>query len=119
MTSDPFYKDLNPISFLDRSAHVYPDKPALIYGDITYTYQDFYNRVNKLAGALQKEGIKILTISLGISHTCVMYCENEKIKLSCFVNSSLPLSAGRRRRRNNSPRCPGPCPIAPRDELFP
>ena len=58
MTSDPFYKDLNPISFLDRSAHVYPDKPALSYGDITHTYQDFYNRVNKLAGALQKEGIK-------------------------------------------------------------
>ena len=58
MTTDPFYKDLNPVSFLDRSVHVYPDKPALIYGDITYTYQDFYNRVNKLAGALQKQGIK-------------------------------------------------------------
>ena len=58
MTVDPFYKDLNPISFLDRSAHVYPDKPALTYGDITYTYEDFYNRVNKLAGALLKEGIK-------------------------------------------------------------
>ena len=58
MTGDPFYKDLNPISFLDRSADVSPDKPALSYGDITHTYQDFYNRVNKLAGALQKEGIK-------------------------------------------------------------
>ena len=58
MTTDPFYKDLNPVSFLDRSVHVYPDTPALIYGDITYTYQDFYNRVNKLAGALQKQGIK-------------------------------------------------------------
>ena len=58
MTTSPFYKDLNPISFLDRSAFVYPDKPALSYGDITYTYQEFYDRVNKLAGALQQEQIK-------------------------------------------------------------
>ena len=58
MTDNTFYKTLSPISFLDRSADVYPDKPALIHGDITYTYRDFYNRVNKLAGALLKEGIK-------------------------------------------------------------
>ena len=58
MTDNMFYKTLSPISFLDRSAEVYPDKPALSYGDITYTYQDFYDRVNKLAGALLKEGVK-------------------------------------------------------------
>ena len=58
MTNNTFYKPLSPISFLDRSADVYPDKPPLIHGDITYTYRDFYNRVNKLAGALLKEGIK-------------------------------------------------------------
>ena len=58
MTDNTFYKTLSPISFLDRSADVYPNKPALIHGDITYTYRDFYNRVNKLAGALLKEGIK-------------------------------------------------------------
>ena len=58
MTNNTFYKTLSPISFLDRSADVYPNKPALIHGDITYTYRDFYNRVNKLAGALLKEGIK-------------------------------------------------------------
>ena len=58
MTTSAFYKDLNPISFLDRSAFVYPDKPALSYGDITYTYQEFYDRVNKLAGALQQAQIK-------------------------------------------------------------
>ena len=58
MTNNTFYKPLSPISFLARSADVYPDKPPLIHGDITYTYRDFYNRVNKLAGALLKEGIK-------------------------------------------------------------
>ena len=57
MTTDAFYKDLNPISFLDRSAFVYPDKPALSYGDTIYTYKEFYDRVNKLAGALQQEQI--------------------------------------------------------------
>ena len=42
MTDNTFYKTLSPISFLDRSADVYPNKPALIHGDITYTYRDFY-----------------------------------------------------------------------------
>ena len=43
---------------MDRSAYVYPDKPAIIYGDRTITYAQFYQRVNKLAGALKNCGIK-------------------------------------------------------------
>ena len=48
---------LNPISFLDRSAAVYPDKPAVIYGDRTYDYSEFAGRVNRQAGALKQAGI--------------------------------------------------------------
>ncbi|HAL47011.1 MAG TPA: acyl-CoA synthetase, partial [Dehalococcoidia bacterium] len=48
---------LNPISFLDRSAAVYPDKPAVVYGDRTYSYSEFADRVNRLAGALKQAGV--------------------------------------------------------------
>ena len=52
------FKNLNPISFLDRSSFVYPDKPAIIYGDLTYTYGEMATRVNALAGALLNDGIE-------------------------------------------------------------
>ena len=52
------FKNLNPISFLDRSSFVYPDKPAIIYGNLTYTYAEMAARVNALAGALLREGIE-------------------------------------------------------------
>mgnify|MGYP001286833978 FL=1 len=52
------FKNLNPISFLDRSSFVYPDKPAIIYGDLTYTYAEMATRVNALAGALLSEGVE-------------------------------------------------------------
>ena len=58
MTNGVSFQDLNPISFLDRSVGVYPNKPAVIYNDRTYTYSEFAERVNKLAGALRQVGVK-------------------------------------------------------------
>ena len=52
------YHSLNPVSFLDRSAFVYPDKPAVVYGETRYTYAQFNKRVNKLASALQNVGVR-------------------------------------------------------------
>ena len=51
------FHDLNPLSFLDRSAKVYPNKPAVIYNDRVYTYSEMDDRVNKLAGALRQAGV--------------------------------------------------------------
>ena len=47
------FQDLTPLSFLDRSASVYPNKPAVIYNETTYTYAQLDDRVNRLAGALR------------------------------------------------------------------
>ncbi len=58
MPNSVSFQDLTPLSFLDRSASVYPNKPAVIYGDTTYTYADLDDRVNKLAGALKSIGVK-------------------------------------------------------------
>ena len=52
------YNNLSPLSFLDRSAFVYPNKPAVVYKDRRYTYAEFNERVNRLAGALKKSGIQ-------------------------------------------------------------
>ena len=51
------YQSLNPLSFLDRSAFVYPDKPAVVYKDRSYTYSEFSHRVDQLASALKQAGV--------------------------------------------------------------
>ena len=57
MPNSVSFHDLNPLAFLDRSASVYPNKPAVIYNDTTYTYTEFNDRVNSLAGALRQAGV--------------------------------------------------------------
>lgn len=57
MQSKVSYESLTPLTFLQRSATVYPDKIAVKYGPIRHTYSEFYERVLKLADALQKSGV--------------------------------------------------------------
>ena len=56
-TADVNHDILSPVSFLDRSARVYPDKTAVIYGDRRYSYREFQARVRRLASALLDAGI--------------------------------------------------------------
>ena len=51
------HAQLTPLSFLERSALVYPDKPAVIHGDRVYTYAQFHDRVNRLGSALLAAGV--------------------------------------------------------------
>jgi fatty-acyl-CoA synthase len=48
---------LTPLRFLQRSADVYRNKPAVVYGDRTMTYPDLSERANRLASALARIGI--------------------------------------------------------------
>jgi len=52
-----WYDALNPLDFLERSAMVYADKPAVVYGRTQYTYGEVQTRVNQLAGALKQTGV--------------------------------------------------------------
>ena len=52
------YQPLTPLSFLARSALVYPDHPAIVHGKQRTTYAAFYGRARQLAAALVKAGIK-------------------------------------------------------------
>ena len=51
------FAPLTPLSFLERSASVYPDKTAVIHGDLRFTYRQFRDRCRKLAAALARRGI--------------------------------------------------------------
>ena len=48
---------LTPLSFLARAAAVYPDKLAIVHGDVRYTYREFYARCRQFADALRRRGI--------------------------------------------------------------
>ena len=52
------YQPLTPISFLERSARLFPDRPAVIDGETRFTYREFRQRVEELAGGLVKLGVK-------------------------------------------------------------
>ena len=49
--------ELTPVGFLRRSAYVFPDKPAVVYGERRYTYREFEERVNRLASRLRDTGL--------------------------------------------------------------
>ncbi|MBC7469021.1 MAG: acyl-CoA synthetase [Ramlibacter sp.] len=48
---------LTPLSFLERSAEVYPERLAVIHGDLRRTWSEVYARSRQLASALQRHGI--------------------------------------------------------------
>lgn len=52
------YSHLTPLSFLARTARVFPDKDALVYRQQRWTYAQFAARVNQLASALQRWGLQ-------------------------------------------------------------
>jgi fatty-acyl-CoA synthase len=51
------YFPLTPISFIKRSAAVYAQKTAVIHGELSYSYAEFYQRCRRLASALTRRGI--------------------------------------------------------------
>ena len=51
------YVPLTPLSFLARSAAVYPDRTAWIHGPRRASYTEFYARCRRLASALTRRGI--------------------------------------------------------------
>ena len=64
------YQPLTPLSFLERSAKVYPAHTAIIHGQQRFTYAEFYARSRKLASALASRGIgKGDTVSVMLANT--------------------------------------------------
>ncbi|WP_119458890.1 acyl-CoA synthetase [Rhodospirillaceae bacterium SYSU D60014] len=51
------YVPLTPLSFLNRAATIYPNKPAVIHGDRVFSYATFRERCRRLASALARRGV--------------------------------------------------------------
>src|SRR3990172_11685348 len=56
-TSPQHLVPLSPISFLERSALVYGDRPGVVDGDIRLTYAELLERSRLLAGGLREAGV--------------------------------------------------------------
>ena len=68
------YVPLSPLSFLPRSAQVFPRKIALIHGDLRQTWSDTYARCRRLASALGRIGVgRGDTVAVLAPNTPAMY----------------------------------------------
>lgn len=56
--TDANHVALSPVSFLPRTANVFPDRKAVVYGTRSYTWSQVYDRCRSLASALQKHGVE-------------------------------------------------------------
>jgi len=67
------HQPLTPLTYLSRAAHIFPDHPAIVHGDLKRTYSDFYTRSRQLASALSKRGIgRGDTVSAMLANTPAM-----------------------------------------------
>jgi fatty-acyl-CoA synthase len=67
------FQPLTPLTFLERSAKVYPDHTAIIHGKARVNYRTFYTRCRKLASALAKAGIRRAdTVAVLLANTPAM-----------------------------------------------
>ncbi|MBS0317096.1 MAG: acyl-CoA synthetase, partial [Proteobacteria bacterium] len=64
---------LSPLSFIARSAEVYPDRLAVVHGALRRTWGELYRRCVQLAGALARHGVgKNDTVAVMLPNTPAM-----------------------------------------------
>jgi fatty-acyl-CoA synthase len=52
------YAALTPVSFLAKAASVYPERVAIVHGDLRRTWRETFDRARRLASALTRRGVK-------------------------------------------------------------
>jgi fatty-acyl-CoA synthase len=68
------YTPLTPLTFLERAAYVYPERPSVIHGSQRFTWRETYARCRRLASALVRRGIgKNDTVALMAPNIPAMY----------------------------------------------
>ncbi|RPG86778.1 MAG: acyl-CoA synthetase, partial [Candidatus Puniceispirillum sp. TMED245] len=55
--NDANFVPLSPLSFITRTADLFPDRTAVIYGARRYTWAESYARMRRLASALTNAGL--------------------------------------------------------------
>ncbi len=68
------FTQLSPLSFIRRTASVYPEYPSIIHGQRHFTWSETYARCRQLASALSQRGIGAGdTVAALVSNTPAMY----------------------------------------------
>ncbi|MGJ3260650.1 MAG: acyl-CoA synthetase [Rhodospirillales bacterium] len=83
------YTPLSPLSFIRRTAAVYPDMTSVIHGKRRYTWAETYARCKRLGSALAKRGVgKGDTVAVMASNTPEMYeCAFGPAMIGAVVNT--------------------------------
>ncbi|BDI04818.1 acyl-CoA synthetase [Sphaerotilus microaerophilus] len=72
--NDANFVALSPLSFLERTARVYPQRLALVHGGLRQTWAQTFERCRRLASALSKRGIGLGdTVAAMLPNTPPMY----------------------------------------------
>ncbi|HEX8963492.1 MAG TPA: acyl-CoA synthetase [Rhodocyclaceae bacterium] len=68
------YVPLTPLSFLDRTAYIYPQRTSVIHGKRRYTWKETYARCRRLASMLEAKGIGVGdTVAVMLNNTPEMF----------------------------------------------
>jgi len=68
------YQALTPLSFLPRTAAVFPERTSIIHGEQRFTWSQTYRRARQLASALVKRGVGVGdTVSILAPNTPPMF----------------------------------------------
>jgi len=51
------FTPLSPLTFIERAASVYPERTAVIYGELRRNWADTYARCRRFASALRRRGV--------------------------------------------------------------
>ena len=58
MSEKVYRSELTPVSFLRRSAYMFPEKTAVVYGERRYSYGELEERVDRLSWRLRDAGLQ-------------------------------------------------------------
>jgi len=84
------FAPLSPLMFIERTAAVYPDKLAIVHGDLRRTWGETYARCKKLASALNKRGLGVGdTVAVMLPNTPEMVEAHFGIPMSGAVLNTL------------------------------
>ena len=80
------FQPLTPLTFLERSAAVFPDHPAIIHGPLRRSYTEFYTRARQLGSALSAR------FKIGRGDTVSVILLNTPAMLECHYG--VPMCGG-------------------------
>ena len=84
------FAPISPLSFIERAADVYPQRPAVVHGPLRRTWAETYARCRRLASALAQHGIgKNDTVAVMLPNTPPMVEAHFGVPMAGAVLNSL------------------------------